>query len=349
MLNFQDLPDELVLKILGYSETKHLITYGQVSKRIRRISLDGTLWVTANLVKKTVKSELLEMILSRGCKSLNISNSIIVGCLSSNIKSQLRTLDLSQTAWMVTRHGRQAYCKENIDVIEALLASCCSLQHLNMEGLLLTPKMAASICNNGKHLQVLNLNFRSDFLYELDISNTDYTVLKEPVLNGNFQAIIKCCQELKEVDLAYGHDGPQLTEDDIEFLAKNISPNVVKLNLSNQDFEDDHVKMLLSRCNKIKVLNLEATFITQKSLKTIRQYLNLTLEELSIARYGYTSFMEVKKMPRLSILNVYANKKDAKKIYNLRQHLPHLMIRTFFCNKYGKILPDLNLIYEELD
>ena len=75
MLNFQGLPDELALKILSYSETKDLIACGQVSKRIRKISRDSTLWVTANLVKKIVKTELLEMILSKGCKILNISNS----------------------------------------------------------------------------------------------------------------------------------------------------------------------------------------------------------------------------------------------------------------------------------
>ena len=253
MSNFRDLSDELVLKVLGYSETKHLITYGQVSKRFRRISLDGTLWVTANLVKKIVKTELLELLFSRGCKSLNISNSTIVGCFSSSTKSQLKALDLSQPAWTGTLSGRQAYCKETIDVIETLLSLCCSLQELNMEGLLLTPKMAASICKNGKTLQVLNLNFRSDFLYEPSwyepvLNNTDYTVL-----NGNFQAIIKCCQELKEVDLAYGNDSPQLTEDDLEFLANNISPNVVKLNLGHQDVEDDHVKILLTLISLITV------------------------------------------------------------------------------------------------
>ena len=96
-----------------------------------------------------------------------------------------------------------------------------------------------------------------------------------------FQSIIRCCQELKEIDLAYV-DMPQLTEDDLEFLAKNISPNVVKLNLSHQDVEDDHIKILLSRCHKIKILNLEFTFVTKDLLKTIRQYLNLTLEELSL-------------------------------------------------------------------
>jgi hypothetical protein len=335
MLNFQDLPDELVLKILGYSETKHLITYGQVSKRIRRISVDSTLWVTANLVKKILKTELLEMILSRGCKSLNISNSTIVGCFSSNKKSQLRVLDLSQPASTGTWPECQVYRKETVDVIEALLFSCCFLQHLNMEGLLLTDKMVASICKNGKTLQVLNLNFRSDFLYEPVVNcNPDYT------MTGNFQEIIKCCQELKEVDLAYGNDGPQLEEDDLEFLARNISPNVVKLNLSHQDVEDDHAKTLLRRCTKIKVLNLESTFVSKDLLKNIGQYLNHTLEELSMSEFDYTSFLELKKMPRLKILNVYANKEDVKKIHNWQQHLPHLMIRIFFCDKFGKILPD---------
>ena len=330
MLNFQDLPDELVLKILGYSETKHLITCGQVSKRIRRISHDGKLWLTANLVKKIVKTEFLEMILVRGCKSLNISNSTIVGCLNSNTKSQLRALDLSQPTWTGTWPCRQVYCKETVDVIELLLASCCSLQRLNMEGLLLTRRMADSICKSGKTLQVLNLNFRSDFLYEPIVNcDTDYTV------RGNLQAIIKCCQELKEVNLACGISyGPQCEEDDLEFLAKNISPNVVKLNLSQQDVEDDHVKTLLRRCNKIKVLNLQSTFVTKDLLKTIRQYLNLTLEELSMSEFGNTIFLELKKMPRLKIFNICANKEDAKKIHNWRQHLPHLMIRIFFCDKF---------------
>ena len=146
MLNFQDLPDELILKILRYSETKDLIFFGQVSKRIRKISRDSTLWVTANLVKKIVKTELLEMILSNGCKILNISNSDVVGTLSSNIKSQLRFLDLSaRTTRILDGYGsiKKKHSKETMDVFEELLFSCSFLQHLNIEGLLLTPKKAA--------------------------------------------------------------------------------------------------------------------------------------------------------------------------------------------------------------
>ena len=96
MLNFQDIPDELVLKILSYPEAKDLISCGQVSKRIRRISRDSTLWVTANLEKKIVKTELLEMILGKGCKILNLCDSTILGSLSFSMKSQVRVLNLSR-------------------------------------------------------------------------------------------------------------------------------------------------------------------------------------------------------------------------------------------------------------
>ena len=97
MLNFEDLPDELVLKVLSYSETKDLLSFGQLSKRFRRISHDGKLWVIANLEKKFVKTELLEMIIGKGCRILNLSHSTIIGSLSPNIESQLRVLNLSHT------------------------------------------------------------------------------------------------------------------------------------------------------------------------------------------------------------------------------------------------------------
>ena len=161
MLQFQDLPDELVLKILSYLSSfkisKDLISCGQVSKRIRRISHDGTLWVTASLENKVVKTELLELILCKGCKILNISNSTIIGRLSSNMKSQLKILKLSQPEWghpaktllgLYLDHGMyydekmdqmdpDFYYEENIDVLEQLLFSCCSLQQLEMQGFLI--------------------------------------------------------------------------------------------------------------------------------------------------------------------------------------------------------------------
>ena len=335
MLNFQDLPDEIVLKILSYQEAKDLINCGQVSKRIRRISRDGTLWVTANLEKKIVKTELLEMILSKGCRCLNLCDSIILGSLNSNIKSKLRVLKLRQSKhlkWPAFNKycdcGRQSFCDcyANTDFIEALLFSCSSLQYLVIEGVNLTPKMAESICKNGKTLQILNLN-RSDLDIEGDLND----------FKSYWQEIIKCCQELNEVDFAYVNCGEGLIDEDVEFLVKNIPPNVEKLNLSScpdnwTAFNDYHVEILLRRCNKIKALSLDATAITDLSLKNIRKFLNHTLEELSLGLsytlISYTGFIELNSIPKLKILNVHYDKYDDQEFQNLRKLLPQVMIKV---------------------
>ena len=316
MLNFQVLPDEVVLKILGFSETKDLITCGQVSKRIRRISHDGKLWVTVNLVEKIVKTELLEMILQKGCRTLNLCHSIIHGSLSLNIKSQLRVLNLSEP--QCTIHDG-CNCTENNGVLEEILFSCCFLQSLAMERAFLTPKMADSICKNGKTLQMLNLN----------CSFLDESKMKE---------IITCCQELKEVDLAYvtavKRTNYEYTGEYFELLAVNIAPKVEMLNLGGTSVMDDEIKILLSRCKKIKVLNLEDTWITDDSIINIRQRLNLTLEELSLSVglsndfLSFNGFLELKHMPRLKILNLLFKNGSCEKVQNLRRHLSNLMIKV---------------------
>ena len=146
MSSFLDLPDELILKVFSYTETVDLLKCGQVSKKIRTISNDNSLFQTVNLSNKYLKSDLLGTVLDKGCKSLDLSDSFIWGNYLNLIqKSQLRKLDLSN-------------CQEiGCSVLEDLFASCQSLQNLSLIGLQLTPKMVASICQNSQTLQVVNL------------------------------------------------------------------------------------------------------------------------------------------------------------------------------------------------
>ena len=175
---------------------------------------------------------------------------MILGNLSSNIKSHLRILRLSRPQFNIHCEcdgdcNCAPDCNENTGALEELLFSSCSLQHLVMTDVLLTPKMAKSICKNGKTLEILNLNFSN-------LSDLGKPILKE---------IIPSCQELKEVDLAYVNYGEGIENADFEFLAKNITPNVEKLNLSSiwsssisqdPEFNDYCFEILLRRCNKIK-------------------------------------------------------------------------------------------------
>ena len=130
MSSFLDLPDELILKVLSYTEIADVLKCGQVSKRIRTISDDNSLFQTVDLSDKYVKTDLLAAVLNKGCKSLNLSDSSIWGNLSLIQNSRLRKLDITN-------------CRASpYDVIEELLASCHSLQTLSLKGLQLTTRMA---------------------------------------------------------------------------------------------------------------------------------------------------------------------------------------------------------------
>ena len=303
MSKIQDLPDELVLKILRNSETKDLISCGQVSKRIRKISHDNSLWQRVNLSGKKVKSELLEMILNKECKSLNLYNTTILGSLSLLYqKSKLKDLKSKLTDLNLSISG------DNMQVTEKILTTCCSLEKLVIERLIITPNMAASICQNGK-LKILNI----------------YDSIGD---QSSYSQIIKCCQELKEVDLALIKKNRTM----FEFVAANISPNIEKLNLSKNFLMDNHISMLLSRCTKITALHLGRTSISDISLTTIRENLSRTLEELSL--YSIDSFssdkiIKLNTMPTLRYLNFQV--KDEEEIKNLSVNLPRLAINQKSC------------------
>ena len=95
MSSFLELPDELILKVFSYTETADILRCCQVSKRIRTISNDNSLFQTVNLSNKIVKTDFLATLLKKGCKSLNLSGSALWGDLTVIPKSQLGILDLS--------------------------------------------------------------------------------------------------------------------------------------------------------------------------------------------------------------------------------------------------------------
>ena len=148
---FVDFPDELILKVLSYAETADILKCRRVSKRIRTISNDNSLFQTVNLSGKYVKTDLIITVLDKGCKNLNLSDSSIWGNLSLIQNSQLRELDLSNC--------RATTYYSTSGVLEELVKSCDSLQKLSLIGLKFTPKMVSSICKNSQTLQLLNLYY----------------------------------------------------------------------------------------------------------------------------------------------------------------------------------------------
>ena len=248
----QDLPDEILLKVSSFLCIKDLVKFGHVSKRMRKIRSDQSLWQKINLSQNTpgcssayidVPTDLVKMVIENGCKYLSLRYMKLgpasmgsEGDLNLNGSSSLIYLDLEN-------------CEANVKTFEEILASCHSLQKLSMsskgEKMFLASNMIKSIWyQNGHSLQTLNLSYCDG----LDLES--------------IQKITKNCVKLKNIDLFATH----LSKDSINSLVTNLTPNVEKIDLGCLwHLKDEHLKALVVRCNKLAVLTLQSTQITNNS------------------------------------------------------------------------------------
>ena len=223
----ENLPNEILLRIFDYlnPKIKELLLFGQVSRRIRSIAHDQSLWQNMNLFpRRIVPVGLLQLILENGCKRINTSSQI-VGTLTLNQESQLEFLNIDLSA--------------NIDprVLTALLASCHSLKQLRLSNVILNPDMISSICHqNGRTLKVLRLAH----------CNTTTTEWIQPIIDN--------CVELSVLDLI----DTKLSEESIEYMANNLTPTISKLwltsGIKSRDKCMQMINILEKRCNNLNEL-----------------------------------------------------------------------------------------------
>ena len=86
-VQLENLPDEIIVKIFSYVDIKEILRLGQVSRRIRAISSDDSLWLQLNL-KGHVPYELLEKAVENGCRYLSLA----FGCLYECQRSKLANI-----------------------------------------------------------------------------------------------------------------------------------------------------------------------------------------------------------------------------------------------------------------
>ena len=233
--------------------------------------------------------------------------------------SSLRYLDLK-------------YCNARVLIFEEILSSCHLLQRLSMAsygpGNYITPEMIRSICyQNGRTLQTLDLSFCSGLNLE------------------SIQKITQNCVGLKNVDLfATG-----LSIDSINFLVNNLTPEVEKLALGGlPNLKNEHVKALVARCNKLSVLNLEHSAISNESLTYIIENLQHSLEKLNVRFcYGITgityadilyNITGLKSMPKLRSLS-YGQIQPFSEKGNMEKYLPLVRFGESICVDERDLLP----------
>ena len=151
-LKFEDLPDEIILKVVSNLETEDLFSWWKVSRRFRTITLDKSLWQKVNMSGEDIPTKVLQQIIESGCRYLSLCDSKLFG---DNFRleqpSNLIYLDLR------LYHIDGVY-KPNYQVIEELLSSCWSLQKLSLANLTLNFDMIKNLClQNGSTLKILDL------------------------------------------------------------------------------------------------------------------------------------------------------------------------------------------------
>ena len=300
MASIQDSPDEIILRVIKYLDINELVKFGEVSKRMRAISNDKSLWQKMNLSRDRpswsdefdVPTKFVKMVIENGCQYLSLHH-VKVGTprvtsrepISMKSEEHLLLENASNLRYLDLK-----YCGTHVLISEEILSSCHLLQKLSMASIIITSKIIRSICyQNGRTLHTLDLSFCSGL-------NLD-----------SIQTITMNCVRLKNLDLfATG-----LSKESITFLVNNLTPGVEKLALGGlRNLRDKHVKALVARCNKLSVLNLEQTAISNGSLTYIIKNLQFTLEKLNVRhRHGitYTTLLnnitELKSMPKLRVLN----------------------------------------------
>ena len=174
---------------------------------------------------------------------------------------------------------------------------------------------------NGKTLQVLNC-WR------------DHQSLVLPLI----QSILENCTELKKLTFWNGiFPGNGITYEcgiyhrNVEYLVNNISPNIERFSIAASDFRDQHVKILVCRCTKIKELRLAGLRITNNSVTHILDHLLPTLEELELTDNNIDpqKLFQLKLMPKLKILDDLAYENRGGIVHELRDQLPHVSVNGF--------------------
>ena len=151
-----ELPDEVILKIVGFLDLKELLLCGQVSKRLQAISNDESLWLKLNMRGRKIPYDFIEKVIGNGCQYLSLPNCDIMFDDDDTAKHftgkspfNLKYLNLSNELLS----GPGGFNNTGVE----LLQNCCSLQKLSLANLNLDLKDIQYIWKSGQTLQVLDL------------------------------------------------------------------------------------------------------------------------------------------------------------------------------------------------
>ena len=113
------LPAEVLLKIFTFLDIKDLYRCNKVSKRIRSIGLDESLWQKINLnLNLKIPSIFIKDILDKGCRYLSLRHAQLEGKLNLKHHSQLKVRRFRTMFFILVSSPRKETTTKRIDFMD---------------------------------------------------------------------------------------------------------------------------------------------------------------------------------------------------------------------------------------
>ena len=247
---FEKLPDEIILKIFSLLSFKSIGNCNQVSRRLKTISQDTSLWKEVKAWLKVIPAGFVEKIVRSKVQHLSIPNCEVFPInlnLLTEHKLDLKSMDISN-------------CDGNDNFLSELVKHSKSLEYLNL------------------------IECRSNLVYKcIDCmayqNNLKVLCVNEVKLNFKYvKQMIDKCTKLTNLGIS-GVDTP-LSQQSIAYICKNLTSNATKVDIAFNNVKDKHIQSLLERCQNLEHLDLRGTKVTYQSVTRIVSVLSHSLVSL---------------------------------------------------------------------
>ena len=292
--SLEDLPSEIILKILGQVNIRDLFQCSRVNKKIREIAHDKSLWEKMNLCSDVdVPAELFSKLLEKGCEYLSIP-------LISAVKGTARFEKNSELKYISFHVSKSTNC------LPEFAASCHGLEKLTV--------FCVDIDQSGFDQLFKCFIQNSSTLKVLSIVNCQIMSYE------SMRLIVTLCQGLTDLNIW----GTSISQKTMDFFCANLTIGIEKLDISEQPmFGDNQLKRLVTRCKRLTELAFVDTNVSDESVDLIIQNLPQTLTKLEFGQvFSFPKLLKIASMPNLKVLLVWdlpTNKKE-----ELIKTLPYL-------------------------
>jgi hypothetical protein len=262
---FDVVPDEIILKIFSFLSFKSLGNVNQVSQRMKRIAEDTSLWEKVEAWGRLIPAGFTEQILKSKVKYIDFQDCEFCPFNLDILKDNNLDLKYMRISGCFFYKG----CDGNYELLSEIVKCSTSLEYLNIQDCRsdLVFKCIDSIANPNT-LKVLCLN-----LVELHFESV--------------RKIIDECNNLSDFGISAARlkSGTGLTQESIAYICTNLTPNVLRIDLSSNEVRDKHIESLVEQCKNLEHLDLCETFITYESVTRIVTAYSHSLVSLALPHY----------------------------------------------------------------